>query len=363
MIRVILDGLVKRYDRVAVVDEASLEIQPRALAVVLGPSGAGKTTLARLIAGLESPDAGDIYFDGRVMQRVPAEERRVGLVFQDDALWPHLTVAENVGYGLKLRGVARRARRLRVAEALDAARIGSLADLRPDQLSGLQRQRVALARALIVEPSLLILDEPTGRLEPRVRAEFREEIRRVHQEAEVTTLVLTHDRRDALALADRLAVMDLGRIIQSGLPHELYNRPADIFVAQFLGPVNLIAGYCEGTDARGGAVVRTPLGRLIGQVTDRPLAPGTPVTLAIRPETLAIGPAVPADANRFVATLQRQEFLGELRQVHLLGPHDHPLLALALQHQTTQLRDGQGVTVSVLPDQVAVLVHKPNSEN
>src|SRR6185437_14431830 len=185
------------------------------LTFVLGPSGSGNTTLARLIAGLEKLDDGEIYFDGRLVHDVPPQARRVGLVFQEDALWPHLTVAENVGYPLKVRGVSRKDRRSQVADALSTARLDTLANKRPDELSGLQRQRVALARALVVEPDLLILDDPLGRLEDRVRGEFRDEIRRVVTEAETTTLILTSEAREALAMADHLAVMDLGRIVQS----------------------------------------------------------------------------------------------------------------------------------------------------
>ena len=362
MIRVILDGLVKRFDRVAVVDGASLEMRPGELSVLTGPSGAGKTTLARLVAGLEAPDEGDIYFDGRVMQGVPAAERRVGVVFQDDTLWPHLTVAENVGYGLRMRSVSRRERRHRVGEALDLARISSLGDRRPDQLSGLQRQRTALARALVMEPDLLILDEPLGPLEPRVRLEFRDEIRRIHAEIEITTLVLTNEPRDALALADCLGVMDLGRVVQCGPPYEVYNRPADPFVAQFLGPANLIAGQVEGTDARGESVVRTPIGRLVGQTLNGPLADGTLVTVAIRPESIKLGSMMTSDANRFLATLARQVFVGDVRQVHLLGPGDHPIVALTLQTQSDNLRDGQSLTVSVPPERVVVMPNRHRSE-
>lgn len=179
MIRVVLENLVKRYDDVAVVDGASMEVRPGELSYVLGPSGSGKTTLARLIAGLESLDDGEIYFDGRLVQALPPQARKVGLVFQEDALWPHLSAAENVGYPLKVRGVGRKERRSQVSEALSRARLDSLAGKRPDELSGLQRQRVALARALVLEPELLILDDPLGRLETRVRGEFLDEIRRV----------------------------------------------------------------------------------------------------------------------------------------------------------------------------------------
>jgi ABC-type Fe3+/spermidine/putrescine transport system ATPase subunit len=362
MIRVILDSLVKRFDRVAVVDGASLEIRPGELLVVAGPSGAGKTTLGRLVAGLETPDQGEIYFDGRVMQGMPPAARQVGVVFQEDSLWPHLTVAENVSYGLRVRGTSRRERRHRVAEALDLARISSLGDRRPDQLSGLQRQRTALARALVIEPDLLILDEPLGPLDARVCTEFRDEIRRIQAEVQITTLLFTHEPREALALADRLGVMDLGRVVQCAPAYEVYNRPADPFVAQFLGAANLIAGQVEGTDARGESVVRTPIGRLVGHASNGPLADGTLVTVAIRPESFMLGTNVPADANRFLATLERQVFLGDVRQVHLLGPGDQPIVALALQSHSERLRDGQSLTVFVPPENVVVMPNRHRSE-
>ncbi len=355
MIRVVLENLVKRFDDVAVVDGASLEIRPGELTFLLGPSGSGKTTLARLVAGLLPLDDGEIYFDGRLVHDQPPQARRVGMVFQDDALWPDWTVAENVGYPLKVRGVGRRDRKVQVANALGSARLDSLAQKRPDELSGLQRQRVALARALVLEPDLLILDDPLGRLEDRVRGEFRDEIRRVVAEAETTTLILTSDAREALALADQVAVIDLGKIVQSGPPSLVYNRPVDAFVARFLGPVNLIQGQVETTDPRGELVVRTPLGRLIGRSEAGPLPAGSPVTVALRPEALGIVPNAPFDANRFAATVERLVFLGEVRQVHLRGPNDWPVVALALQSQSNALREGQGLTVHILPDHVIVL--------
>jgi ABC-type Fe3+/spermidine/putrescine transport system ATPase subunit len=355
MIRVVLENLVKRYDEVAVVDGASMEVRPGELSYVLGPSGSGKTTLARLIAGLEPLDDGEIYFDGRLVHEIPPQARRVGLVFQEDALWPRMTVAENIGYPLKVRGVPRRDRKRQVADALGAARLDTLASKRPDELSGLQRQRVALARALVLEPDLLILDDPLGRLEARVRDEFLDEIRRVVAEVETTTLILTSDAREALALADQLAVMDLGKIVQSGPPAEVYNRPIDAFVARFLGPINLIQGQVESTDPRGDLVVRTPLGRLIGRAGAGPLPSGAPVTVALRPEALEIGPNAAIDANRFAATVERLVFLGEVRQIHLRAANDWPVVALALQSQSQSLREGQGLTVHVRPDHVVVL--------
>ncbi len=355
MIRVVLENLVKRHDEVAIVDGVSLEIRPGELTFLLGPSGSGKTTIARLISGLDQLDDGEIYFDGRLVHEIPPQDRKVGLVFQDDALWPRMTVAENLAYPLKLRGVATAARRSRVTDVLGIARLETFAGKRPDALSSLQRQRVALARALVDEPDLLILDDPFSKLEDRVRNEFRDEIRRVLAEIETTTLILSSNPREALSLADQLAVLDLGRVVQSGKPSEVYNRPVDAFVAQYLGPINLIQGQVESTDPKGDLVVRTPLGRLVGRSDAGSLPSGSPVTVALRPEALAIGPHAPFDANRFAATVERLVFLGELRQVHLRGANDWPVMALALQPQSQSLREGQGLTVHVSPDHVIVL--------
>ncbi len=285
---------------------------------------------------------------------------KVGLVFQDDALWPAWKVSDNVGYALKLQGVPRPERRERVAEALNLLRIDRLARLYPDELSGLNRQRVALARTLAAEPRLLILDEPTARLEARVRDDLADDLRRLQAELGLTTIVLTHDVREAFALADRIAVMDLGKILQIGTPQEVYNRPVNAFVARFLGPVNLLQGQVEGFDARGELVVRTRFGRLIGQApaAGGPLVPGSAVTLAIRPESLGLGPQVPADANRFPATVERLSFQGPVRRVELRGQGDWPIIALALQGSSQNLREGQSVTLSVLPEHMVVLLGK-----
>jgi ABC-type Fe3+/spermidine/putrescine transport system ATPase subunit len=269
-------------------------------------------------------------------------------------------VSDNVGFALKAQRLGRPERRRRVAEALGALRIDSLASRRPDQITPHQRLRTALARALVTQPDLLILDEPLGQLDPRNRQEFWDDLRRIHAEAAVTALVLTDDPAEALAMADRLAVMDLGRISQFGTSQELYNRPHDVFVARLLGPTNLLQGQVEtaATDSRGEVVVRTPLGRMIGQMIMRQAPQGAPVTISIRPETVSLGPAIPSGWNRFPATVERIVFRGEVRQLQTRGPADWPIAVAAIQSQSQHVREGQSLTLAVAPEHVVVLPGK-----
>jgi ABC-type Fe3+/spermidine/putrescine transport system ATPase subunit len=227
-------------------------------------------------------------------------------------------------------------------------------------LTAQQRLRTALARALVSQPDFLVLDEPLGSLEPRSREDFWDDLRRIHTEVGITTLVLTDDPALALALADHLAVLDLGRILQSGAPRELYSRPHDVFVARMLGATNLLQGQVETqvTEAKGEVVVRTPLGRLIGHLTPGQSGPGMPVTISVRPETISVGPSTPPGWNRFPATIERITFRGELRQIHARGPGDWPIVVSALQSQSQTLREGQSLTLSVAPEHVVVLPGK-----
>jgi putative spermidine/putrescine transport system ATP-binding protein len=357
MRRIILEGLVKRYAGVVAVDGASFELRPGEMGYVLGPAGAGKTTLARLVAGLERPDDGEIYFDDRMVQAVPPHERGVGMVFEDLGLWPGLTVSEHVGYPLEVRRRPRAERRRRVAETLTALRIDSLAGRRPEQLTPPQRLRTALARALVTEPELLILDTPLRSFDPRAREDGWDELRQVHRESGITILALTDDPEEALALSDALAVMDLGRIVQTGPAHELYNRPVDVFVARMLGPTNLLQGQVDSQsgDLRGEMVVRTPLGRLIARITPDAPGQGAPVTISIRPETLTASSTVPTGWNRFPATVERIVFRGELCRIHTRGPGDWPILVSVLQSQSQGIREGRALTLSVAPEHVVVL--------
>ena len=270
MIRVIIEGLVKRYGPVAAVDGASLEIGSGELLCVLGPSGAGKTTLGRLVAGLEDCDDGEIYFNERIIHRLPPSRRRVGFVFPDFALWPSLSVAQNVGFPLKIQGQERSQRRARSERRSRSC--GSTA-LRQAARRALTRPVVARGAGAGHRDRAGTLD-PRRALEPfdsRGREEAWDEIRRLRGELGITTMLLTRVVPEALAYADRLAVMDLGRILQVGPPCELYNHPADVFVARLLGPTNLVQGQIDnpGGEPRREVVVRTPLGRLVARVTNR----------------------------------------------------------------------------------------------
>ncbi len=360
MVRVIVDGLVKRYGTIAAVDDASLELRAGEFSYVLGPSGAGKTTLARLLAGLETPDDGEIYFGDRMVQALAPAERNVGMVFEDLGLWPGLTVFDNVAFPLKVRKLPRPERRRRANEALTTLRIDSVAGRRPGQLTAPQRLRAALARALVTTPEVLVLDAPLRGLEPRQRDEAAADLRRLHAELGVTVVALTDDPAEALESADRLAVMDLGRIVQAGTSQELYNRPIDVFVARLLGPTNLLQGQVESQplDPSNEVVVRTPVGRLIGSVLPGTTGQGAAVTISVRPETLSIGPTTPPGWNRFPATIERIIFRGEVRQIDARGPGDWPITVCALQSQSHTLREGQSLTLSVAPENVVVLPGK-----
>jgi len=242
-----------------VVDDISFTIQPGEMFFLLGPSGCGKTTALRMLAGFVEPDSGDILFDQKRMNAVPPQDRNTAMVFQNYAIWPHLTVYENVAYGPCARKLDATAIQKQVSDALRVVRLEDLAQRKPAQLSGGQQQRVALARALAVEPDLILLDEPLSNLDARLRLELRGELQRIHQETRTTCLYVTHDQEEALSLADRLAVMNKGRIEQIGTPTELYEHPASEFVARFMGEINILAA---GTPLAG--TLQAPVNRKIG---------------------------------------------------------------------------------------------------
>src|SRR3712207_3973552 len=231
-------SVTKRFGDFVALDDVSLDVPDGSLTALLGPSGGGKSTLLRVIAGLEQPDAGEVLIGGRSMNGVPPQARGVGFVFQHYAAFKHMTVRDNVAFGLRIRKRPKAEIRTRVDELLDLVHLGGFADRYPAQLSGGQRQRMALARALAVEPNVMLLDEPFGALDATVRKELREWLRRLHDEVHVTTIFVTHDQEEAMEVASRIVVVNEGRVEQAGTPRELYDEPANPFVMGFVGPVN-----------------------------------------------------------------------------------------------------------------------------
>ncbi|MFB3890950.1 MAG: ABC transporter ATP-binding protein [Phycisphaerae bacterium] len=315
-----LDNISKLYPSAAgavrAVDGVSLDIVSGEFFFLLGPSGCGKTTLLRIIAGLVEPSGGRVYFDDDDVTGLSVERRRTAMVFQNYALWPHMTVGQNVEFGPKMQGLGRDERRRVATENLALVQMADFARRKPSQLSGGQQQRVALARALAARGRCLLLDEPLSNLDARLRLHMRHELRQLVKAAGMTAVYVTHDQKEALSMADRIAVMNAGRIIQSGPPQELYDRPATRFVADFLGEANFIDGRISET-AGGRAVVETPVGRLAA-ASEKPLAVGAPVTVCIRPERLSIsasadGAGAGAEC-RLPATIVSATYLGEIRQ-------------------------------------------------
>ncbi|MGI4950373.1 MAG: ABC transporter ATP-binding protein [Janthinobacterium lividum] len=303
MSHLVLDRLEKRFGTApASVAGVSLAVEPGELLALLGPSGCGKTTTLRMIAGLMPATSGRIVVAGRDVTALPAHRRDMGIVFQNYALFPHMTVAGNVAFGLEMRGLTRSVIAGRVARALDMVRLGPLAARRPRELSGGQQQRVALARALVIEPSILLLDEPLSNLDAKLRDEMRTEIRDIQQRLGITAIFVTHDQVEALAMCDRIAVMRAGSIEQLGTPADIYERPASLFVADFVGRTNRIQGDRQAD----GSVLAGPL-RLQTQAAGQP----GPVTLAVRPHRIWLGDA-PEGWNAARGTIRRTTYVGDL---------------------------------------------------
>jgi iron(III) transport system ATP-binding protein len=308
-VRIEVREVTKRFGGVLAVDGVSLDIADGELFTLLGPSGCGKTTLLRLIAGFYRPESGVIRFGDRIVNETPPHARNIGMVFQNYALWPHMTVFQNVAYGLRLRRLRGDALRARVAEGLRKVNLVGLEARYPGQLSGGQQQRVALARALVLNPDILLLDEPLSNLDAKVRVQVRAEIRRLQQELRITTVYVTHDQEEALSLSDRVAVLRDGRVLQLGPPRELYERPRTRFVADFVGTNNLVAGT---VDEGAGELVAVTTG--LGRILARPMGPmsrGQACVLAIRPENIALGEAAAGrDGNRVAGRIVLAAYLG-----------------------------------------------------
>src|SRR5262249_37716060 len=286
-----------------------LVIRDNSFVTLLGPSGCGKTTTLRLIAGYMRPDAGTIHVGDRLLSSpegvVPPEHRGMGMVFQNYAVWPHKSVYENVVFGLKLRKVARETARQQVAAALAQVNLAGLEDRLPGQLSGGQQQRVALARSLVVEPDILLLDEPLSNLDAKLRERMRTELKELQRRTGITFVYVTHDQAEALALSDQIAVIHSGRLQQFGSPDEVYTRPRNRVVADFMGHVNFLAGKMETA-----GLVRLGGGEAIGLAAPSTIAPGTPVEVAVRPEDVILG----ASGAAMTARVAVRTFLGNINE-------------------------------------------------
>ena len=303
-------NVTKRFGETVAVDSMSFEVYDGEFLFLIGPSGCGKTTTLRMIGGYETPTSGDIAIRGRVVNNVPLEKRNIGMVFQSYALFPHMTVRQNVEFGLKTRGVPRAERRDRAEGALRLVELEVLGDRFPAQLSGGQRQRVALARVIVYEPDILLLDEPLANLDKRLRDAMRVELKKLQGKVGITTVYVTHDQEEALAMADRIAVMDQGNILQIGSPSDVYNRPSTSFVATFLGETSSFTGIIDNvTDDIAHIVMEEGFRSAVRHVDD--IAKGDRLTISIRSERVRVSRERPAQTeNIFAGTVDFVEYLG-----------------------------------------------------
>ena len=350
-----LENITKRYGKLKAVDNLSLEVRDGELLTLLGPSGCGKTTVLRCVSGFVRPDDGQIYLGDRKITEIPTEKRGIGLVFQHYALWPHMTVFDNLAFGLQIKRLSKDEIKQKVEQTLTLVQLGGLEDRFPRQLSGGQQQRVALARALVLEPNILLLDEPLSNLDALLREQMRFEIAQIHKHAKITTIYVTHDQTEAMVISDRIAVMEKGRIMQLGNPLEIYSKPANKFVAGFMGTTNFIHGKVTGVD-RDYIVVATDDG-LTFLGSGHGLEKGQEVDVAIRPESIKFLSSEEAktaqqESNVHETEVVRASYVGELID-YQLKIKNH--LIRARGEVRTLHKVGERVAIKLDPDQLAVL--------
>jgi ABC-type Fe3+/spermidine/putrescine transport system ATPase subunit len=335
--KIALQDIVKKFGALEAVSHVSLEIHDGELFTLLGPSGCGKTTILRLVGGFHQANHGRILFGDRDMTGAPPYARHIGMVFQNYALWPHMRISENIAYGLKLKRLPAEETRRKVAHALDLVNLKGLENRYPGELSGGQQQRVALARALVLNPDVLLLDEPLSNLDAKIRIQVRAEIRKLQKELGITTIYVTHDQEEALTLSDRIAVLSQGKLQQVGTPHELYEKPLNPFVADFIGINNLIPGrVAEAAEGLQRLTVECAAGRITCRSADGRLAPGSACVVCVRPETAELGaePAPAGGMNCIPGTVSFPSYIGNtirydvqiagaLFKVDVQNPRDH----------------------------------------
>jgi putative spermidine/putrescine transport system ATP-binding protein len=357
MASVSLQGVSKHFGAAPAVREVSFDIAEGELVVILGASGCGKTTTLRMIAGFVEPSAGRILIGGEDVTRVPPRLRNIGMVFQNYALFPNMSVAGNIAFGLKQRRVEAKLAARRVAELLELVRLPGRGDDPVDTLSGGQQQRVALARALATSPRVLLMDEPLSALDLNLREAMRDEIQRIQRALRITTLLVTHDQQEAMSLSDRIILMGDGDIQQIGSPGELYARPASQFVAEFIGKSNLLRARVIGQQ-NGVARACLPDGAIVSARAARPMAAGAGVDILVRPEALRLESGVPAGVNAFRGVVERCRYLGNVTHVFVRAPWDQVVLIEVAGH-APPAQAGETVTVTWEEDNTVALPAGP----
>jgi iron(III) transport system ATP-binding protein len=327
MTSVRLENLSKHFGQTVALDSTNLTIEAGELFFLLGPSGCGKSTLLRLIAGLHEPTTGKIFFNDKEVTALPTAERNAVMVFQSYALWPHMSVAENVRFGLEVRNLDKREQLSRVNEVLKLVHMEQYAKRKPNELSGGQQQRVALARALVVKPDCLLLDEPLSNLDAKLRLDMRSEIRRICRTAGLTAIYVTHDQKEALSIADRMAILNHGKIEQIGKPQDLYRRPDSKFIANFMGETNFLDAHVTQVQTNvqpNQAMLRTNIGELLSAAVPETVRQGDTVTVSLRPESIKIAEfPLASRVNVFNGIVHDTIYLGEVaqHQLKLPGPN------------------------------------------
>jgi iron(III) transport system ATP-binding protein len=353
--RVQLIGITKHFGAVTAIDGVSLAIEEGELFTLLGPSGCGKTTLLRVIAGFHTPEAGEIRFDNRVVNRIPPHRREAAMVFQNYALFPHLSVQDNVAYGLRARKVPRHETARRVAEILRNVQLEGLENRTPSQLSGGQQQRVALARALVISPQILLMDEPLSNLDTRLRVSMREEIRRIQKHLGITTVYVTHDQEEAMAISDRIAILNGGRIEQVGTPAGIYFQPGSRFASEFMGGSNILELAVLDYDEPNDMITAEAGGRTIRLKGGRPA--GRTVVISIRPEWIrVVDSPCPDDQNLLSGTVLGSSFLGSMVRYRVTGPGEQVLTIDVYNPEEARIYpDGSAIFYRLPPDRPVVL--------
>ncbi|MFB3897048.1 MAG: ABC transporter ATP-binding protein [bacterium] len=373
MISVTVNSLRFSISNKLILDDINLRIKPGELFFLLGPSGCGKTTLLRSLAGFYHPDEGDILFNDKKVNDLPPYRRNIGMVFQNYALFPHLTVAKNIEYGLKTRNIPANDRKQKVAEVLHLVKLAGYEKRSPGTLSGGEQQRIAVARALVISPDLLLLDEPLANLDAKLRIEMRDEIRNIHRESGVTTIYVTHDCIEALSLADRIAVMQSGKILQVGKPKEIYYQPENSFVAGFIGESNFVKGTVKEIIADASVTIKTDLGDIQARKPGFPVQVGQSVVCSIRPEVIQItkeertkgqkddftsslpSEAIISSSLSFTAEIVSASFQGEQEQIVFRLSNGLEWKVVVTESKAISVKPKEKIQITFLPENVMVL--------